>query len=116
MASVGVVDQFGSSTRPCEALLLFSSIFNFVIVIELDHSVMQCRHSLLSDIDASNKYRGSPIDLNQMYHQYQIEVYAAGQDKMCVKFSIGHLVASFLRSTKHISCVVRKPLSDILIF
>ena len=36
-----------------------------------------------------------------MYHFYQIEVYAAGQDKICAKFSIGHLVFSYLQSTKH---------------
>ena len=32
---------------------------------------------------------------------YQIEVYAVGQDKMCVEFSIGYLVVSYLQSTKH---------------
>ena len=35
-----------------------------------------------------------------MYHLYQIEVYAVDQDKICVKISIGHLVVSYLQSTK----------------
>ena len=35
-----------------------------------------------------------------MYHLNQIKVYAAGQDKICVKSSIGHLVFSYLESTK----------------
>ena len=52
---------------------------------------------------------GSRIELNQMYRLFQIEVYAAGQYKICAKFSIGHLAVSYPpkhqapRSSLHVS-------------
>ena len=36
-----------------------------------------------------------------MYHWDQIEVSAAGQDKICVKFSIGYLAFYYLQSIKN---------------